>query len=439
DLSKHYDILHGLNVATGLEYRIDAFGIRNGEEASYKNYDVPSGVGPGAQVFPGFVTQDEDTKTRNAKAIYLDLEQDITKAFLLTGAVRYENYSDFGSTFNYKFSSRLRLTEFLNLRASISTGFRAPSMQQKYYAKVNTLFVSQGGSLVPVQAGTFTNDSRLAELLGIPKLKEETSQNYSVGLTMKPFTGFDFTFDAYQIDIKDRIILTNNFNGNTDPQIKQILTQEGASTANFFTNAIDTRARGLEAVASYSMSFLGKHSLRAVLALNITDNQVKKDANGNPIIHGSDILVNGGQLGNYFNREDQSRIEVANPKDKVSLAFHYRFGKFGAMLRFVRFGEVQYLDPSTTPVANAFNNNKVETLDQTFAAKTVTDITFSYQIIKTLTATVGANNLFDVYPDVQTHSSNQSLGRFVYSRRVQQMGFNGAYYFARLALALPTK
>ncbi|HET7897675.1 MAG TPA: TonB-dependent receptor, partial [Flavisolibacter sp.] len=238
---------------------------------------------------------------------------------------------------------------------------------------------------------------------------------------------------------KDRIILTNNFNGNTDPQIKQILTQEGASTANFFTNAIDTRARGLEAVASYSMSFAGKHSLRTVLALNITDNEVKKDANGKPIIHGSDILVNGGQLGNYFNREDQSRIEVANPKDKVSLAFHYRFGKFGAMLRFVRFGQVQYLDPSTTPVANAFNKNQVETLDQTFPSKTVTDFTISYQIVKTLTATVGANNLFDVYPDVQTHSSNQSFGRFVYSRRVQQMGFNGAYYFARLALALPTK
>ncbi|HET7896243.1 MAG TPA: TonB-dependent receptor, partial [Flavisolibacter sp.] len=198
DLSKHYDILRGLNVATGLEYRIDAFGIRNGEEASYKNYDVPAGVGPGAQVFPGFVTQDEETKTRNAKAIYIDLEQDFTKALLLTGALRYEHYSDFGSTFNYKFSSRVRLTEWLNLRASISTGFRAPSMQQKYYAKVNTLFVSQGGSLVPVQAGTFTNDSRPAELLGIPKLKEETSQNYSVGFTMKPFSGFDFTFDAYQ-------------------------------------------------------------------------------------------------------------------------------------------------------------------------------------------------------------------------------------------------
>ncbi|GAA4735212.1 TonB-dependent receptor [Flavisolibacter ginsenosidimutans] len=438
DVAKRYDVLRGLNVAAGLEYRIDAFGIRSGEEASYKNYDVPSGVGPGAQVFPGFVNTIGDTKTRNAKAVYVDLEQDFTKAFLLTGALRYENYSDFGSTFNYKFSTRVKVVDWFNLRGSVSTGFRAPSMQQKYYAKTNTLFITQGGSLTPVQAGTFTNDSPLAGLLGIPKLKQETSQSYSFGFTAKPFSGFELTFDAYQIDIKNRIILTNNFNGNTSAQIKQILDAQGATTANFFTNAIDTRARGFEAVASYNKTFLKKHSLRTVLALNITDNQVKKDAAGKPIIHASDILVNGGQLGNYFSREDQSRIEVANPKDKLSLSFEYKYSRFGAMLRFVHFGVVQYLDASTTPIANAFDNNTLESLDQDFSAKTVTDLSLSYDVLKSLRLTIGANNLFDVYPDVQTHSSNQSLGRFVYSRRVQQMGFNGAYYFARLKLTLPT-
>jgi iron complex outermembrane receptor protein len=176
------------------------------------------------------------------------------------------------------------------------------------------------------------------------------------------------------------------------------------------------------------------------LALNVNDNQVVRDAaTGRPIIFASPLLVAGGQLGQYFNREDESRIERANPKDKVTLMFNYRHKKLGAMLRFVRFGEVVYQDPSTTPVANAFNGNRVESLDQTFSAKTVTDISVSYDVVKTLTATIGANNLFDVYPDVQRHSANQSFGRFVYSRRVQQMGFNGAYYFARLRLALPTR
>ncbi|MBB1286656.1 TonB-dependent receptor [Flavisolibacter sp. BT320] len=439
DVSRRFGVLQGLNIAAGLEYRVDAFGIRSGEEASYRNYDVPSRAAAGAQVFPGFLNTIGDTKTRNAKAVYVDLEQDLSTKLLVTGAVRFENYSDFGSTLNYKFSSRFKVLEELNLRASISTGFRAPSQQQKYYAKTNTVFVSQGGNLVPVQAGTFTNDSRLAQLLGIPELQEETSSNYSFGVTARPFTGFEFTLDAYQINIDKRIILTNNFNGNSNAQIKQILDTEGAQTANFFTNAIDTRARGLEAVATYNKTFAGKHALRTVLAVNITDNQVVRDpVTKRPIIYASDILVNGGQLGNYFNREDESRIERANPKDKISLAFNYKISRLGVMLRFVRFGEVLYLDPGTAPVANAFNGNQLESVDQTFSAKTVTDLSISYQVLKTLTATIGANNLFDVYPDVQTHSANQSSGRFVYSRRVQQMGFNGAYYFGRLSLQLPT-
>lgn len=440
DVSRKYAFLRGLNVAAGLEYRIDAFGIRSGEEASYRNYDVQSGAAQGAQVFPGFLNTIGDTKTRNTKAVYVDLEQDFTERLLFTAAGRFENYSDFGSTFNYKFSGRFKALENLNFRASFSTGFRAPSQQQKYYAKTNTLFVSQGGSLVPVQSGTFTNDSRLAQLLGIPELKQETSRNYSVGFTARPFAGFDFTFDAYQINIYNRIILTNNFNGNTNAQIKQILDAEGAQTANFFTNAIDTRARGFEAVAAYNKIFSAGHSLRTTLALNVADNQVVRDpATGKPIIYASPLLQAGGQLGNYFNREDESRIERANPKDKWTLMFNYRRSRLGVMLRFVRFGEVLYLDPSTNPVANAFEGNRLESLDQPFSSKTVTDISVSYDVVKTLTATVGVNNLFDVYPDVQRHSSNQSLGRFIYSRRVQQMGFNGAYYFARLRLALPTR
>lgn len=444
DVSKKYDVLRGLNVAAGLEYRIDAFGIRSGEEASYKNYNVSSNAVSGAQVFPGFVNTIGDTKTRNAKAVYLDLEQDFTKSLLLTGAVRFEDYSDFGSTFNYKFSGRYKFTDRFNIRASYSTGFRAPSMQQRFFAKTNTLFISQGGTLVPVQAGTFTNDSKPAEILGIPKLKEETSKNYSAGLTAQPFTGFEITVDAYQIDIANRIILTNNFTGGNDPNLTAQLGAVGASTANFFTNAIDTRARGIEAVLSYVKKLGQKQSLSATLAMTFIDNEVKKDANGKPIIHSSPILVSSGQLGNYFNREDQSRVEVANPKNKINLMLGYQYRKFGAMVRFVHFGKVIYRDPSIDPTkpdafpVNVFTGQK-ETLDQEFSAKTVTDVSLSYDITTSLTATIGANNLFDVYQDRHHHSGNMSSGRFVYSRRVEQMGFNGAYYFGRLRLALPVK
>ncbi len=444
DLSIPVNVLGGLNVATGAEFRIDAFGIKSGEEASYKNYDPASKAAAGAQVFPGFVNTIGDNKTRNAKAVYLDVEQDISKNLLVTGALRFEHYSDFGSTLNYKFSARYSVGDVLNFRGSFSSGFRAPSMQQRFFEKTNTVFVQQGnGNLVPVQAGTFTNESVPADLLGIPALREETSKSYSIGVTAMPVSGLEITVDAYQIDIDNRIILTNNFTGGTDSALNAELAAAGASAANFFTNAIDTRARGLEAVFSYNKTFLRKHALRTTLAMTFIDNQVKKDVNGNPIIHASEILVNSGQLGNYFNREDQSRVEVANPRSKVSLTFNYKYNKFGAMLRFVNFGKVTYLDPTINPDSthkfpvNAFTGQK-ETLDQVFSAKMVTDLSLSYQIIPRVGITVGANNLFDVYQDMHTHSGNMSSGRFVYSRRVQQMGFNGSYYFARLRFTIQT-
>ncbi|HEX5653345.1 MAG TPA: TonB-dependent receptor [Chitinophagaceae bacterium] len=446
DISRRYEVLSGLNVALGAEFRLEGFGIRSGEEASYKNYDVPSGASPGAQVFAGFRNTIGNDKKRNATSVYIDLEQDFTRQLLVGGALRYENYSDFGSTLNYKLAARYKFNEQYSLRASANSGFRAPSMPQRFYAKTNTLFISQGGNLVPVEAGTFTNDSRAAEILGIPKLKEETSQSYSVGIAAKPFKGFEVTIDVYQIDIDDRIVLTNNFSGGNNTQLQQQLDAAGARTANFFTNAIDTRARGLEAVLSYNTNFAAKHSLRTTLAMTFIDNEVKKGADGKPIIYASDILVNSGQLGSYFNREDQSRVEVASPNNKISLAFNYKFKKFGALLRFVNFGEVQFLegpippnDPFTPITAmNAFTGQN-EITDQTFSSKLVTDLSLSYQVLPYLSATIGANNLFDVYQDMHKHSSNMSSGRFVFSRRVQQMGFNGAYYFARLKLELATK
>jgi iron complex outermembrane receptor protein len=319
-------------------------------------------------------------------------------------------------------------------------------MQQRFYAKTNTLFVSNGTSLVPVEAGTFTNDSKAAEILGIPKLKEETSRSYSVGITTKPINGLDITIDAYQIDIDNRIVLTNNFTGGNNTSLQQQLTAAGANTANFFTNAIDTRAKGLETVFSYNLNFKTKQkqSLRTTLAMTFIENEVKKGADGKPIIHASSVLINSGQLGSYYNREDQSRIEVANPKNKISLTFNYKINKVSAMLRFVNFGKVLYLDPTINPSnpsafpVNAFTGIR-ETLDQEFSAKTITDLSLSYQINAQLAFTIGANNLFDVYQDMHTHSGNMSTGRFVYSRRVQQMGFNGSYYFARLKLELQSK
>ncbi len=437
DLSRKYDVLSGLNVAIGGEFRLEQFGITAGEEASWRNYDQSSGATPGAQVFPGFLPANEGTKSRNSVAAYLDLEQDFTQNFMLAGAVRYENYSDFGSTLNYKVATRYKFGSALAIRGSVSTGFRAPSMQQRFYAKTNTLFVTINGVLTPVESGTFTNDSEPARILGIPKLKQETSQSYTLGITTRPAQGLELTIDAYQIDIKDRIVLTNNFTGGNDPTLLAQLRAAGANSANFFTNAVDTRARGLEAVLSYDFKVGAKHEFRATAAGSFINNEVKKNAEGKPIIKASPILVSSGQLGNYFNREDQSRIEVAIPREKISLTLNYKVGKIGAMLRGVHFGEVVYLDPSINPdnpgafPINTFTGQR-ETLDQTFSPKVVVDASVSYTLRKGIAITLGGNNIFDAYQDRHTHSGNMSLGRFVYSRRVQQFGFNGAYWFARL-------
>ena len=441
DLTKNFDVLEGLNVAYGAEFRVDQYTQHAGEEASYKNYNTNSKAASGAQVFAGFVPAYAAKHSRNNAAVYFDLEQEFTKQWLVEFALRYENYSDFGNTLNYKVATRYKVSDHFTVRGASSSGFRAPSMQQQFYAKTNTLFIASPSGLVATESGTFTNNSRPAQILGIPTLKQETSQNYSVGFTASPLKGLEVTVDAYLINIKNRIVLTNNFSGGNNATLTQLLKDNGATAANFFTNAIDTRAKGIEAVVSYRTSFASVNKLRFTLAATFIKNEVIKGADGKPIIKASDILISSGQLGNYFNREDQSRIEVANPTSKGNFTINYNYKKIAAMVRFAYFGKVTYLDPSINPAnpgafpINAFTGQR-ETLDQEFSAKTITDLSLSYDYNKSFTLTIGSNNIFDVYQDKHNHSNNVSSGRFIYSRRVQQMGFNGRYLFARISFTI---
>jgi iron complex outermembrane recepter protein len=437
DIARQFNLLSGLNFAFGGEFRQDGFAIRAGEEASYTNYNPAATVTAGAQVFPGFLPSNAIDSTRNIGAFYVDVEQDFSSRFMIGAAARFENYSDFGSTINGKLAARYKILENLSIRASASTGFRAPSQQQKYFAKTNTVFITQGGNLVPVEAGTFTNYSKPAELLGINPLKQETSVNLSGGITARLFDGFDLTIDYYSIAIKDRIVLTNNFTGGSDLVLDSLLKVNNASTANFFANAVDTRSNGLEAVLSYTKRFNVSNELRVSFAATRINNEVVKDAEGKAKINASETLIRTGQVGRYFNREDQSRIEVASPRAKANFTVNYRWKKLSIMVRNTYFGKVVYLDPTIDPSkpdmfpTNAFTGQK-GTLDQTFSPKNVVDLTLSYQLVNGLNLAVGANNLFDTYQDLHTHSGNMSSGRFVFSRRVQQMGFNGRYLFARV-------
>ena len=441
DFSKSHHVLAGLSTAFGGELRIDNYGIEAGEVNSYNNQTsdhLLDGIA-GAQVFAGFLQESAGSWNRTSFAFYSDNELDITKNWLLSAAGRFEHYSDFGATFNYKFSSRYKIAKWFTLRGAASSGFRAPSLQQEHYSKVTTLFVNVGGNLIPQQSGTFTNDSKVAEILGIPKLKQETSNSYSLGAAFTLAKGFDITVDAYQVDIKNRIILSNTFNGANNVALTAALTAAGANNAAVFANAVDTRSRGVEAVLTYNLRLGKNQSLNFSLAHSSIENRLRRNSDDELIIHGSPVLTSTGQLSKYFTRADVSRIEAQSPQTKDIFSAQYKIGKFGTLLRVAYFGKVTSLADSTGGkdfAPNAFANNTIESLDQSFSAKAITDLSVSYAFNKTVTVNIGANNLFDVYPDKQTHYNNTSTGRFTYSRAVSQFGYNGRYLFGRLTLNL---
>ena len=445
DFSRNYaDALSGVNVAFGFEHRYENYQIVEGEEASYTDYGraikvgtdangkdilIPDNTGNiqrlkaqngsayagGAQSFPGFRPENAINANRTAVAAYTDLELNLTSQFLIDGALRFENYSDFGSTLNWKVATRYKIGEDWSIRAATSTGFRAPSLHQRYFSATSSVFTDG----VIIQSGTFTNDSRPAKLLGIPDLKQETSTSYSLGVTGK-FGKFKLTLDGYSVRINDRIIYTGQFSGSNaatasaqDKEIYALLDQANAKTARFFANAIDTRTRGIDAVLTYSDQ-LGKGRFQADLSGVFVKTEVLGAVKASPLLVGKEST--------YFDRSSRIYLESAVPRTKVNLSLNYNINKWGIYLRNVYFGPV---DAATNIEADA----------QTFGSKVVTDLTTSYNLFSNLRITVGANNLFDIYPD-KTIGGNTGAGYFIYSRTGQQFGFNGRFIFARLALTL---
>ena len=429
------DILAGLNVAFGAEYRVENYQIHAGGLNSYASYDkngevvtptTPSNLlvtdffgrsrPGGAQVFPGFQLANELNEYRNSVAAYFDIEADVTKAFLLSFATRFENYSDFGSTTNFKVATRYKLTDDVSIRGAFSTGFRAPSLHQIYFNSTSTLFVDG----IPNEVGTFSNNSRIARILGIPQLKEETSNSFSLGITGRiPDAGLTLTIDAFQVDIDDRVVLTGTFspsNGSTQAQKDELaflFAQANATSANFFANSIDTRSRGIDIVLTHEAR-LGGGLLSSSLAGTFSKNEQVGAVQTSDELKGLESI--------YFDETSRIFLEQAVPRTKVNLTFNFSMGDFNAFLRNVYFGEV-------TEATNNVDNQQV------FSGKVVTDLSIGYKIIDNLRLSIGANNLLDIYPD-ENIAANQGSGQFIYSRRSQQFGFQGRYLFARATFNL---
>ena len=442
DLSRNYDVLSGFNVAFGAEHRFENYAINAGQVESYAQYDVDgnpitkptqtprtdffgSARPGGSQVFPGFGPANEVSQDRSSIAGYIDLEADITDKFLLGFATRYENYSDFGSTINFKGVARYRITNTITVRAAGNTGFRAPSLHQLNYNSTSTIFDQDGN---PVEVGTFSNDSRVAKLLGIPELKEETSTSVSAGLTMSiPSANLNITIDGYLVNIDDRVVYTGQFKGpGTGTELDNLLSQANASAASFFANAIDTKSKGIDIVITHTARFGNMGSLKSNLAG--TFSQTKQSGE----IKASKVLEDAGLVDTYFPEDSRVYLEEAVPRTKLSLSNTLSINKFNVMLRNVVFG----------PVTEATTNVQ---LQQNFSPKVVTDLSFGYQVASGLNITIGANNLLDIYPDradqdldpnTTGDQNNRSGGRFDWSRRAQQFGIGGRFLFARVAYTL---
>lgn len=414
------------NIAGGLEYRRENYKIEPGEEASYADYDNTAGSTkvPGAQVFPGFQPANQVDESRDVLGGYLDLESDITDKFLVNVAGRYEHYSDYGSSVAGKLALRYELLEALAIRGAVSNGFRAPSMHQRFFSAISTVFISTGSGLQPFQQGTFRNNSVVAQAFGVPGLEAEKSMNYSVGLTSRLANNkVNITVDAYLIDIKDRIVISSSFRRFSAPEapaVDAILDQypalDDVSSVVFFNNAIDTRTKGLDIVTSFSDK-VGRGQFTLTIAGNLNETKVE----GEPRVS---TITDPTLQARLFGRDDKARIEEAQPKDKFSVNLNYRIEKFGINLRATRFGRVWSRDPSNPA------------LDEDFSAKIVTDASFSYRLGNFANIIIGANNLMDTYPDKLAHVGNTGDGRFVYSRAAIQWGFNGGYYYASLSIDL---
>ncbi|SIT96488.1 iron complex outermembrane recepter protein [Epilithonimonas bovis DSM 19482] len=448
DFSKSFDVLDGINVAFGGEQRHENFRINPGEEASYTAYDIngnvqtpstPASLKPtdffgntlagGSQVFAGFREANKTNKNRNAYAAYADVEFNFTNWLLVDAAIRYEDYSDFGSTFNYKLASRIKLADNFNFRFAGSTGFRAPSIHQIYYNTTSTLFTDG----VLKEVGTFSNDSDFATAFGIPKLKQETSKSLSTGFTYKiPSLNLNITADAYFIRIDDRIVLTDQFNRPTDAQvianpsladIQQRFDAVGVNAAQFFANSIDTETKGLDVVISHNYRN-GAIKLNNDFAINFNKTQKVGD------VHVSPVLQNLGYESTYFSEKSRIYLEDSVPKVKASLSNNLSWNSFNFYLRNTYYGKVWGAD-----IVDAnFDGIILPNEHQLISDKIITDLSIGYDISKNFNLTIGANNLFDIYPTKNVPASTNN-DQFIYSRSTSQFGQNGRYVFSKLTVS----
>jgi len=409
---KFSKFIERINIALGSEFRIEGYGINAGEEASYIDGGDTLSTGEkrqsGVQVFPGFQPENQLNRNRNNVSYFIDIETDVTQKLFVELAARYESYSDFGKRANWKASLRYKIFDRLTFRTTSSTGFRAPSLQQFFLTNTSTQFIDNK----EYKVGTFNNDSPVTRAFGIGKLKEESSFSYTVGFTLKNSDNLLFTFDAYNLQIENRIVLSGRFDSNLNQEIGQLLAPCNANSAQFFTNAVDTRTQGFDVASSYNFILQTNRFFKIAINYNFSKTIVHGQIKVPPQLSGLQDVM--------FNKEEVSRLEWAIPQQKLILTTDFQTHKYALICRLIGFGKVKYVHKSNSA------------LNQTFSEKLITELVVSVRLTDKIYLDFGGNNIFNIYPDKIEGEESTESGNFDYSRRVMQFGFNGAFYYFKL-------
>ena len=413
-----------LAVAAGLEYRRDTFGIRAGDVASYADGGQPQLTGPsagqfvdvpGAQGYQGYTADEASSEARHNYSAYIDFDTKLTSLWDIGLAAREEKYSDFGSNLSGKLSTRYQIAPTFAVRGSISNGFHAPSLGQENYAASAT---SQYKG-VDYQIVNLPVSSQAAKLLGAEDLKAEKSTNYSLGAVWQPAKGMTLTVDAYKINIRNRIVQSSNIglsaSGVLDPALATLLKANGITgvdSGRYFLNGVNTMTDGVDVVGSY-LERMGQYgNINWSLGANWNHTEVSK------VLDAAKQYRFGTQV---FSQINQDYLTMTTPKNKVNLAADWNLGKWRVMARETRYGS--FTTPSTVAGAYSREGNKY-----------LTDLEASYFITDDLSVTIGAQNVFNKYPD-KTNEKNFAAATFngaqIYNAS-SPFGLSGGNYYARL-------
>ena len=437
DLSREFNagLASPLTLAGGLEYRRESYEATEGELQSYAAgpyaaQDLYDETAPGVYTFNSTVTMPPaasgyggTSPTYAGKhslknyAGYLGLEGDLTDALSMGVAARYEHYSTFGDAFVWKANALWKATDTLKLRGTVGTGFHAPSPGQSNVQIITTTFVAGD----QVQVGTYPVSSAPARFFGATTLGPEKSTNLGAGLVFEPSDAATLTIDAYSIKVRDRIGISQTFTVTAahiiaEPELADV--GEGG-TVQYFTNGFDTRTRGIDVVGSYRTRLAGGR-LNLTLAYNYNRSKVTKF---DPGVIGPTQLID---------------IKYLAPAHRANLSANWQIGDFTLNLRESYYGAWRVSNDYPIRAGNLAANPIID--GQHFDGKFLTDIDVSYTFMDHYTLTVGANNLFNVYPDkikatinnpIYTLTDSISNGS-VYPRSGGPFGVNGGFWYARL-------